>query len=459
MRTDSSATARRGRAYAVVVALVVTGVLAGGVLLPAPAGAVPAPTASPSPSRAATRYYVVGKPANGHREYLFDIAAKTLGDGKRYLEIFRLNKGRLQPDGRRMADPTVVEPGWVLLLPEDAKGPGVKVGPMPTPHTRTGATAVQTPRRTAAEPVGMMGQTIALAALIALSVLVWWVLRVLRRTRPSLPLLNLVGADGPVGVWDQPDPQTDPPAAVPRGLSGSERPDPRPAEYDPPALGQSSDPSHTAPLAVQVATPTSPQPGVLRTEVVAGDEAVSVRLAGVRDTSASGWVLDVRPPADAAALVVLGENDQGTLYVDLALAPDVVTVTGSPESRQRQALSLARQLVEAGVTVTAVGNPFGASGPPGCRSVPTVDDAIEEATGGGLRVLFHARDPRDDTELAAIRRALSLQPPRLVPVLVGDVRPGRWSIDVRPQDTGDPGFANANGRTTGLARGQTRRRA
>ncbi|MFI5838786.1 hypothetical protein ACIA8K_03595 [Catenuloplanes sp. NPDC051500] len=77
------------------------------------------------------KYYVVGPPVNGQREYLFQIARTTLGDGNRYPEIFELNKDRVQPDGRTMTDPTSVEPGWVLALPKDASGPGVKSGPLP----------------------------------------------------------------------------------------------------------------------------------------------------------------------------------------------------------------------------------------------------------------------------------------------------------------------------------------
>ncbi|MFY1635488.1 LysM peptidoglycan-binding domain-containing protein [Solwaraspora sp. WMMB335] len=77
------------------------------------------------------KYYIVGPPVNSQPEYLFAIAAATLGDGNRLQEIFDLNEGRLQPHGHRMVDPTRIEPGWVLLLPPDASGPGVMVGDPP----------------------------------------------------------------------------------------------------------------------------------------------------------------------------------------------------------------------------------------------------------------------------------------------------------------------------------------
>jgi hypothetical protein len=63
------------------------------------------------------------------------IAARTLGNGSRYREIFNLNKGRRQPNGGRLENPGVIEPGWVLKLPPDAAGPGVHFGTLPTSGT------------------------------------------------------------------------------------------------------------------------------------------------------------------------------------------------------------------------------------------------------------------------------------------------------------------------------------
>ncbi|WP_238012836.1 hypothetical protein KZZ52_15300 [Dactylosporangium sp. AC04546] len=90
---------------------------------------------SPGPSTAVTKYYVVGPPVDGHREYLFDIAARTLGNGRRAAEIFNLNQHRPQPDGGRLQDPTVLQEGWILLLPPDADGPGVHEGEPPAMPT------------------------------------------------------------------------------------------------------------------------------------------------------------------------------------------------------------------------------------------------------------------------------------------------------------------------------------
>ncbi|MFI5927782.1 hypothetical protein ACIA3K_17555 [Micromonospora sp. NPDC051543] len=87
-----------------------------------PAAAVPDETG---------RYYVVGPGVDGQREYLYDIALRTLGNGNRFREITQLNIGRRQPDGGTFTDGVEVQPGWLLVLPRDANGSGVRRGPLP----------------------------------------------------------------------------------------------------------------------------------------------------------------------------------------------------------------------------------------------------------------------------------------------------------------------------------------
>ncbi|MCA0328468.1 MAG: LysM peptidoglycan-binding domain-containing protein [Actinobacteria bacterium] len=70
-------------------------------------------TAAPhSPSRHVANRYTVR-----HGDNLWDIAARHLGDGQRYREIYQLNVGRPQPDGRHLSDPDLIIPGWILRLP------------------------------------------------------------------------------------------------------------------------------------------------------------------------------------------------------------------------------------------------------------------------------------------------------------------------------------------------------
>ncbi|WP_324848643.1 hypothetical protein [Actinocrinis sp.] len=73
----------------------------------------------------ALKYYVVEPPGGRHHDSLWDIAQRYLGDGRRYREIFTLNEGRLQPDGTKLQHASLIRPGWVLVLPPDAEGPGL----------------------------------------------------------------------------------------------------------------------------------------------------------------------------------------------------------------------------------------------------------------------------------------------------------------------------------------------
>lgn len=76
---------------------------------------------------------------------LWKIAAAHLGSGGRYSEIVDLNQGNLQPDGGRLAEPDLIQPGWVLRLPADAREPGA-------PPTTAITSAPETPAATSAPP-------------------------------------------------------------------------------------------------------------------------------------------------------------------------------------------------------------------------------------------------------------------------------------------------------------------
>jgi LysM domain len=77
-------------------------------------------------------FYDVSPPAGRHHDSLWDIAERYLGDGRRYKEIFELNAGRDQPDGRRLDQARLIRPGWVLHMPADASGPGLRREEPPT---------------------------------------------------------------------------------------------------------------------------------------------------------------------------------------------------------------------------------------------------------------------------------------------------------------------------------------
>lgn len=89
------------------------------------------PVPGPSVSADSLKYYVVQASYLGQKEFLFEIADRFTGDGNRVGEIFALNQNRLQPDGSRLTNPTVLGVGWLLILPADARGAGISMGPLP----------------------------------------------------------------------------------------------------------------------------------------------------------------------------------------------------------------------------------------------------------------------------------------------------------------------------------------
>jgi hypothetical protein len=74
----------------------------------------------------AEKAYLVKPPVGRFHESLWEIAQNHLGDGRRYREIFELNKDRVQPDGTKLTIASLIRPGWVLLMPKDAHGHGIE---------------------------------------------------------------------------------------------------------------------------------------------------------------------------------------------------------------------------------------------------------------------------------------------------------------------------------------------
>jgi hypothetical protein len=72
------------------------------------------------------KMYLVKPPAGRFHESLWEIANNHLGDGRRYREIFELNQDRVQPDGSKLTIASLIRPGWMLLMPKDAHGPGIQ---------------------------------------------------------------------------------------------------------------------------------------------------------------------------------------------------------------------------------------------------------------------------------------------------------------------------------------------
>ncbi|MGW7514147.1 hypothetical protein ACWGJ2_00945 [Streptomyces sp. NPDC054796] len=64
---------------------------------------------------------VVRPPEHGIHDSLWRIAARELGDGSRWPEIYALNRGRAQLNGETLTTPNLIRPGWVLRLPDEPR--------------------------------------------------------------------------------------------------------------------------------------------------------------------------------------------------------------------------------------------------------------------------------------------------------------------------------------------------
>ncbi|MFI7432222.1 S8 family serine peptidase [Micromonospora haikouensis] len=101
--------------------------VAAGALVVAPVTPVAA-----APPPAYVKYYAVTAGPRGTAEDLTGLATRFLADPDRADEIYRLNEGRRQPDGRALtAVGQRLAAGWVLVLPWDAVGDGVRYGLLP----------------------------------------------------------------------------------------------------------------------------------------------------------------------------------------------------------------------------------------------------------------------------------------------------------------------------------------
>ncbi|HEY2997627.1 MAG TPA: hypothetical protein VGJ43_03580, partial [Acidimicrobiales bacterium] len=77
----------------------------------------------------------------------WSVAETHLGDGKRWRELFALNRGRTQPDGGAWVTEGLIRPGWILALPAGTPGPTdpAASAPAPAPAPALAATAAPAP--------------------------------------------------------------------------------------------------------------------------------------------------------------------------------------------------------------------------------------------------------------------------------------------------------------------------
>jgi nucleoid-associated protein YgaU len=80
------------------------------------------------------------------------IAREQLGDPTRYREIFDLNRGVDQPDGRHLTDPNLIVTGWQLQLPNPSPSPMPTPTPPATPPPAPPSTTPDAPPTTLPPP-------------------------------------------------------------------------------------------------------------------------------------------------------------------------------------------------------------------------------------------------------------------------------------------------------------------
>ena len=360
----------------------VTGASVPGVAGAAEAAVAEAGAREQAAASAATKYYVVQPPHGRRYDCLWDIAERTLGDPRRYHEIFQLNKDRLQADGRRLVDANLILPGWELRLPSDATGAGVRHAPAAAPSTTVRTTVPATTSTPALSPAFAAAAQPAQQHAGATT-----------RLDDQLPELAIGGGLMLAGVLVALSARRGPYAAADDDL----------ATLADPGLASRLDRQLRALAEARTAQGRQlPAPVVARVD----DDGVQLVLAGGdvteppepwRAGTHSDWLLepavDAQPELATAApfpalLAVGRQDDDGPeVFVDLEQAPGIVTVAGAPGRAREFAAALAVHAATCawsdGARVTMIGFAGGEElvpfAPESIRYVDRVTDALPEA--------------------------------------------------------------------------------
>ena len=188
-------------------------------------------------------------------------------------------------------------------------------------------------------------------------------------------------------------------------------------------------------------------PAALRVTLAYGPDLVTAEFSGLRPLPSAPTVYQAfhwtpapdRVPTLAIAPVFLGVGEGGCLFVDLALAPSVITVTGRKRVREELGAELVNRLgaaIRAGnrrIAVVVAGRPFHPDlvvvDP---LRVPRVADLDPAALPEQVEVCFVVCSLAVPADGQAVHR---LGAPggrrRIVPILVDDVVAADWSLYAR----------------------------
>jgi hypothetical protein len=366
--------------------------------------------------RRTEKIYVVQPPEGRYHESLWEIAQNHLGDGRRYREIFELNAGRLQPDGSRLTIASLIRPGWILRMPRDARGPGIRVvtrhkdarapggdvpaGPAPAQPGTTGAgkPAPATPDNVVSAARGEAGPTgtavypyeLAAAALLAAGVL-----SALGRRRREQLWHRAFGRHVAVPVR----PASAAAAEVALRLGADE---PSTLILDT-ALRYLSQVLASQGRALPTVFAAHVGRHNLDLWVAADQEAPADRKAPADQEAPAPWMavgdgqvwrlpLAVAPgldpdqatgaPAPYPGLVSIGTDDTGRVLVDLESAQGLIAITGEPHLVQAVQAAMAVELVTnrwsgpVGITLVGFGADLAVLAPGQVTAVGTLAEAL-----------------------------------------------------------------------------------
>ncbi|AEV84529.1 hypothetical protein ACWT_3506 [Actinoplanes sp. SE50] len=416
------------------------------------------------------KYYVVRKSYKGEPEFLYEIAERFLGNGDRYAEIFRLNQGRLQPDGRAMTKPEEVGAGWILQLPEDAKGKGIVVGPLPVVSAPAAASAgpasagagvppaaapaAATPNAAGGSgshlgPVlGLVGGGLLLAGAVAAGLL-------LRRRR---------AAGGTVAG------DTAPASPLPRA-GAIPAPSARLKRTPAPVLVSQVDAAANwavdrALRVVATACHQAGRPLPLLYAVMIDAERMVLRLAVPDDRPPAPWTVlengraweaplrdlqaapvDLAVPVPTLHLVTIGTADRTRVLLDLGQCHGLISLTGDKAAIRALALMWATELAtnswsaESGVLTVGLGDAPGDAGR--IRAADGVRAALDLASASGTPSALFLAAPPSGRDAAALRTLIASPESGSAAVILGSVADARWTFTLQPDgrlDTGAVGI-------------------
>ena len=373
------------------------------------------------------RVYIVQPPEGRYHDNLWDIAERNLGEGRAYSQIYDLNAGRAQPDGGSLELARLIQPGWLLVMPESATSVA-RVEAIPT--TPAPAPAAPTPQQQEEGnhiPAGL-GQDLrdvapvqmpAIGSLLAaslVSVLVArrrWLAGAFNEDSAELERLLRVGAD------ESRSRRLD---AVLRSL------DDLPGSPRPYAVAIDDDACY-----LRMARPLPDAPAPWRAQ----QEGMTWALRAGQEPPLKDR------PCPLPGLVTVGRTPEGAdILIDLAFADGDVIVTGDPAMAAEVVSALALELCtnpwsrDADVVGTGLSATLhGVAG----RRLQTPQSLMGQAALPGVGGVLTGRRPETQTTFMLIGNGAT--PPPLPPgrsyalVRTDSNRQGRWTIEIDASGT------------------------